>query len=110
MAKKEAAPVRLTENSSKRHDPVSKLVFELSKLPGIGEKTATRLAYFILKQDAEYAQALSESIVAAKQKIGLCSGCFTFSDVDPCRICANPERQTQSICVVERPSDVMSLE
>ena len=91
-------------------DPVSKLIFELSKLPGIGEKTATRLAYFILKQENEYAASLSEAILAAKQKIGLCNQCFTFSDTNPCRICANPERDRSLICVVERPADVLSLE
>lgn len=91
-------------------DPVSKLIFELSKLPGIGEKTATRLAYFILKQDLDYSRALSEAIITAKQKIGLCSTCFTFSDSDPCRICTHPQRDSGVICVVERPTDVMSLE
>ena len=93
-----------------RHDPVSKLVFELSKLPGIGEKTATRLAYYILKQDIDYSRALAESILAAKQKIGLCSECFTFTDTDPCRICSNADRDHSTICVVERPADVFSIE
>lgn len=93
-----------------RHDPVSKLIFELSKLPGIGEKTATRLSYFILKQDEDYARNLADSIVLAKQKTGLCHKCFTFTDVDPCRICANPERDHTLICIVERPSDVFSIE
>lgn len=96
--------------NSNRHDPVSKLIFELSKLPGIGEKTATRLAYFILKQDADYSKALAEALTNAKQKIHLCSECFTFTDTDPCRICANPDRDKSVICVVERPSDVFSLE
>ncbi len=96
--------------STNRQDPVSKLIFELSKLPGIGEKTATRLAYFILKQDTSYAQSLSEAVVNAKQKIGLCEECFTFTDVSPCRICSNHERDIASICVVERPSDVFSIE
>jgi recombination protein RecR len=91
-------------------DPVSKLVFELAKLPGIGEKTATRLAFFILKQDAEYARSLSEAVMAAKQKIGLCSRCFTFTDTEICRICANPQRDPSLICVVERPTDVQSIE
>jgi recombination protein RecR len=93
-----------------RQDPVSKLIFELSKLPGIGEKTATRLAYFILKQDADYSRSLSDAIMNAKHKIGLCSQCFTFTDSDPCRICANPERDSGIICVVERPADVLSIE
>lgn len=97
------------QNSS-RHDPVAKLIFELSKLPGIGEKTATRLAYYILKQDVDYARALSDALINAKQKIGLCSHCFTFTDVDPCRICANSERDSSVICVVERPADVFSIE
>jgi recombination protein RecR len=91
-------------------DPVSKLIFELSKLPGIGEKTATRLAYHILKQDESYARALSEALINAKQKIRLCSHCFTFTDNDPCRICSNAERDHSMICVVERPSDVFSIE
>ncbi len=91
-------------------DPVSRLIFELSKLPGIGEKTATRLAYFILKQDSNYAQALSQALMNAKQKTGLCESCFTFTDINPCRICANPQRDRALICVVERPSDVFSIE
>lgn len=91
-------------------DPVSKLIYELSKLPGIGEKTATRLAYFILKQDESYSRNLAEALINAKQKIILCGQCFTFTDTDPCRICANPERDRSSICVVERPSDVFSVE
>jgi recombination protein RecR len=93
-----------------RNDPVSKLVFDLSKLPGIGEKTATRLAYFILKQPADYAKSLSDSILAAKEKIGLCSVCYTFTDTDPCRICSNADRDAGVICVVERPVDVNSIE
>jgi len=91
-------------------DPVSKLIYELSKLPGIGEKTATRLAYFILKQDESYSRNLAEALINAKQKIILCGQCFTFTDTDPCRICENPERDRSSICVVERPSDVFSVE
>lgn len=95
---------------SDRNDPVAILIFQLSKLPGIGEKTATRLAYFILKQDPDYSRSLAEAILNAKQKIGLCGQCFTFSDTDPCRICTNPERNASIICVVERPADVLSLE
>jgi recombination protein RecR len=97
-------------SQSANQDPVSKLIFELSKLPGIGEKTATRLAYHILKQDESYARTLSEALLNAKQKIHLCSQCFTFTDVDPCRICAKHERDHSLICVVERPSDVFSIE
>jgi len=97
-------------NDNTKKDPVSKLIFELSKLPGIGEKTATRLAYYVLKQDASYAQSLTEALLAAKQKVGLCAVCFTFTDTDPCRICANNDRDRSIICVVERPSDMNSIE
>jgi recombination protein RecR len=93
-----------------RHDPVSRLIFELSKLPGIGEKTATRLSYFILRQSEDYACALADAILHAKQKTGLCKTCLTFSDSDPCRICANPERNPGLICVVERPAEVLAIE
>lgn len=91
-------------------DPVSRLIFELSKLPGIGEKTATRLAYYILRQDEAYSRSLSEALMNAKQKVVLCGECFTFTDISPCRICANLSRDHSVICVVERPSDVFSIE
>jgi len=98
-------------NASPRSgDAVSRLVFELAKLPGIGEKTATRLAYYILKQEEGFARGLSEAILAAKQKIGLCSECATFTDQEVCPICANSERNAEVLCVVERPSDVLTLE
>lgn len=97
-------------SQSANQDPVSKLIFELSKLPGIGEKTATRLTYHILKQDESYARALSEALLNAKQKIHLCGQCYTFTDVTPCRICSKAERDHGLICVVERPSDVFSIE
>jgi len=93
-----------------RGDSVSKLVFEMSKLPGIGEKTATRLVYFILKQEASYSKALSRAIIEAKEKTIFCSKCFTFTEIDPCKICSKHERDGGVICVVERPSDVFSIE
>jgi recombination protein RecR len=93
-----------------QHDSVSKLIFELSKLPGIGGKTATRLTHFILKQDIGYARSLAESILNAKHKTTLCSQCFTFTDIDPCKICSNSDRDHAMVCVVERPTDVFSIE
>jgi recombination protein RecR len=93
-----------------KNDPVSKLIFELAKLPGIGEKTATRLAYYILKQDISYSRSLADALLNAKQKIGLCGQCFTFTDTDPCRICGDAQRDNATICVVERPADVHSIE
>lgn len=95
---------------NQRLDSFSKLVFELSKLPGVGEKTATRLAYYILKQGPEYAQALSQSILEAKQKIGLCEQCFNFSDQPVCTICSDARRDHSVVCVVERPADVTAVE
>src|SRR4051812_48908762 len=96
--------------TTSRHDSISKLIFELSKLPGIGEKTATRLSYFILKQEKDFAFSLADSIINAKQKTSLCQICFTFTDIDPCKICSHPERDTALLCIVERPSDVFSIE
>jgi recombination protein RecR len=95
---------------SSKHDPVTRLIFELSKLPGIGEKTASRLAYHILKQDESYSRNLADALLNAKQKIILCEQCFTFTDISPCRTCANTERDRSVICIVERPSDVFSIE
>ncbi|OFZ81609.1 MAG: recombination protein RecR [Bdellovibrionales bacterium RIFOXYD1_FULL_53_11] len=92
------------------HDPVSKLVYELSRLPGIGEKTATRLAYHILRQDEYYSRDLAAAITGAKMKTGLCKTCFTFTDSDQCRICADTSRERTKICIVEKPSDVFSIE
>jgi recombination protein RecR len=95
---------------SSQHDSVSKLVFELSKLPGIGEKTAARLTHFILRQNQDYAQTLAQSILNAKQKTSLCQSCFVFTDINPCKICTDTNRHSNIICVVERPSDVLSVE
>jgi recombination protein RecR len=91
-------------------NPLSKLIFELSKLPGIGEKSATRMAYFILDQGADYAESLASALVNAKQKLRYCSECFSFSENELCEICEDQKRDHQQICVVERPSDVTPIE
>ena len=91
-------------------DPIARLVAELSRLPGIGEKTATRLAYTIMKWSKEEAHSLAEAIVDVKEKIGLCSTCFNLSDTDPCRICADDSRSEAMICVVEDPNDMKAIE
>ncbi len=95
---------------NQRVDPLSRLVFELSKLPGVGEKTATRFAYYILNQDAEYATALSRAIEEAKTKIHFCNLCFNLTEETLCQYCSDPRRDSKLICVVERPSDIGSLE
>jgi recombination protein RecR len=91
-------------------NPLSKLIFELSKLPGIGEKSATRMAYFILDQGADYAESLASALVNAKQKLRYCGECFSFSENELCEICEDTKRDQQQICVVERPSDVTPIE
>ncbi len=91
-------------------NPLSKLIFELSKLPGIGEKTATRLAYYILNQDTSYSESLSAALMEAKSKLKYCTECFNFSENEKCEICADDKRNHLQICVVERPSDVTPIE
>jgi recombination protein RecR len=90
--------------------PVQRLVSELSKLPGIGNRTAQRLAFHILRAPGEDALALAESIREVKEKIGLCEVCFNLTDEPRCRICQDPRRDHGVICVVEEPSDVIPME
>jgi len=90
--------------------PVQRLVSELSKLPGIGSRTAQRLAFHILRSSGEDATALAEAIVEVKEKIGLCEVCFNLTDEARCRICEDPRRDQGLICVVEEPSDVIPME
>ena len=90
--------------------PVQRLVTELSKLPGIGNRTAQRLAFHILRSSSEDATALAEAIVDVKEKIGLCEVCFNLTDEARCRICTDPRRDHRLICVVEEPSDVIPME
>jgi recombination protein RecR len=97
--------------------PLARLVQELSKLPGIGEKTAARLAFHMLKSSKDDISSLAESIAKLRQEIGLCRRCFGFSEVKPhdedgalCEICRNPKRAEETICVVEEPSDLIAVE
>ncbi len=90
--------------------PVQRLVSELSKLPGIGNRTAQRLAFHILRASEEDATALAESIREVKQRIGLCEICFNLTDEPRCRICQDTRRDHGVICVVEEPSDVIPME
>ena len=90
--------------------PVQRLVTELSKLPGIGNRTAQRLAFHILRASGEDASALAAAIVEVKEKIGLCEVCFNLTDEARCRICDDSRRDRALICVVEEPSDVIPME
>jgi len=90
--------------------PVAKLIDELSRLPGIGSKSAQRLAFHLLNVEEDDAVRLSESILEARRKIKYCSKCFNMTDVDPCYICANTKRDQKLLCVVESPKDVIAME
>ncbi len=91
-------------------EPISRLIEELNKLPGIGPKSAKRLAYHLLRSSDEEAKALAEAILTLKERIKLCSVCFDSTDCDPCRICQDTERDHSKICVVEKPSDILPLD
>ena len=90
--------------------PLAKLIEHFRALPGIGSKTAVRLAYHVLDMDAAKARALAEAIVEAREKIGFCSVCCNLSDQDPCAICTSEKRDRTKICVVEQPQDVAAVE
>ena len=90
--------------------PVQRLITELSKLPGVGGRTAQRLAFHLLRSSDEEALALARAITEVKERIGLCETCFNLADGPSCRICADDRRDPEVICVVEEPSDVISIE
>jgi recombination protein RecR len=90
--------------------PISSLIAELSKLPGIGQRTAQRLAFHILRSEDDDALALADSIREVKEKVGLCEICFNLAEGDRCRICEDGRRDHSLICVVEEPADVIPIE
>jgi recombination protein RecR len=90
--------------------PVQRLITELSKLPGIGGRTAQRLAFHVLRASDDEAAALAQAILEVKSRIGLCEVCFNLADGPRCRICEDERRDREVICVVEEPSDVISIE
>jgi recombination protein RecR len=91
-------------------EPIERLINELTKLPGIGRKSAARLAFHILRIPTKEAQELARGIIDVKEKIQLCSVCFNLTDRDPCRICNDSRRSDEIICVVEEPNDLMAIE
>ncbi len=92
--------------------PVARLIEEFGKLPGVGQKTAQRLTYHMLRTSSEEARALAAALVAVKEQVGYCSVCcnITERDVDPCSICGDARRDALRICVVEEPLDVLAIE
>jgi recombination protein RecR len=89
---------------------LQRLIKELSKLPSVGEKTATRLAYHLVANDREVARTLGEALQVAAQQVRLCQRCFFLSEEDLCAVCRNSSRDTQLLCVVEKPVDLVAIE
>ena len=91
-------------------EPFARLIEALQRLPGIGPKTAQRLTFFILKRPIDEVRELSEALMAVKERIVHCRICFNVTDENPCRICADPSRDTGVLCVVEEPNDLLAME
>ena len=91
-------------------DAINILVQELNKLPGIGPKSARRLAYYLLRAPDEQTKLLAEAILSVKQKTRLCSVCFNVTEPDPCLICRSDHRDQSKVCIVEQPQDILALE
>jgi recombination protein RecR len=90
--------------------PVQDLIDALRRLPGIGSKSAQRLAFHLLKAPAEEAHGLADAIVAAKQKVAICKTCFNVSEGEQCNFCRDPKRDATIVCVVEEPGDIIAVE
>jgi recombination protein RecR len=97
-------------NEGRTVDPIARLVQALSRLPGIGEKTATRLAFHILREGKEKARELAEALVHATDSVGFCTRCMNLTDRTECAICSDPRRDASVICVVERVPDLRAIE
>ncbi|MEK7880729.1 MAG: recombination mediator RecR [Deltaproteobacteria bacterium] len=91
-------------------EPISRLIKAFSRLPGIGEKTAGRLALYVLNAKKDYVKELVESLLDVKENVRLCSGCMSFSEADPCRLCSDPSRDAATICVVADYKDMVAIE
>jgi recombination protein RecR len=91
-------------------DPIRRLVQELARLPGIGEKTATRLAFHLIRSNHQQIRDLAQALLDATEKIRLCSVCMNMTEADPCAMCTDPRREGDTICVVATPSDVIAID
>lgn len=91
-------------------ESVQKLIKEFEKFPGIGHKTAVRLAFYVLEEDEKFAKEMADAIIEAKSKVKFCSKCFNLTDADPCSICSNAKRDKELLCVVEDVKDVVAME
>lgn len=100
----------MEQSSAPTAGAVSKLIEELNKLPGIGPKSAQRLAYYLLRSSEEQTSQLAEAIVSVRQKTRLCSVCFNITDAETCPLCRSEQRDHSQICIVEQPQDIVALE
>jgi len=100
----------LTQDIPPAAGAVDRLIQELNRLPGVGPKSAQRLAYHLLRTSDEQTKMLANAILSVKQKTKLCSTCFNITDTDPCPICRNPQRTRSQVCIVEQPQDILALE
>jgi recombination protein RecR len=91
-------------------DPIRRLVQELARLPGIGEKTATRLAFHLIRSNRQQLRDLAQALLDATDKIRLCSVCMNMTEADPCSMCTDPRREVDTICVVATPSDLIAID
>ncbi len=91
-------------------DPLARLIQVLGRFPGVGEKTATRLAFFILRQGSEFARDLAQAVVEATEKVGYCRRCQNLTDIEVCMICADTRRDPNLLCVVEQVQDLRAIE
>ncbi len=91
-------------------DSLNQLVEEFSRLPGVGRKSALRMAMYVLKLSKEDVMKMAQALVDVKEKITYCQSCWTFTEENPCAICSNPRRDQSMICVVEEPNDIVAIE
>lgn len=100
----------MTSEDTYSASPITRLVEQFHRLPGIGPKTAQRLTYHMIRMPEENARALADAILSVKEQVATCSRCFNLTEDDPCRICSDPNRDQATICVVEEALDILALE
>ncbi len=100
----------MNDHSSSTAAPLARLIDEFHKLPGIGPKSAQRLAYYLLRMPPQEAQALAAAILDVKERVSLCSICQNVTEIDPCRVCSDDRRDRTIICIVEEPLDILAME
>jgi len=100
----------LSQNTIPAADAINRLIQELNRLPGIGPKSAQRIAYYLLRSNNEQIKQLTDALLSLKQKTILCSVCYNVTETDPCAICRSDRRDRSKICIVEQPQDIIAIE